>query len=97
MVFVKGKSGNPGGRPKKAWTWAGLLDSIANEVEPKTGKQYKELVSRRLWIEAINGNLIAVKEIFNRMEGMPGQHLDHTTAGQPLPQPIYGGKSADSV
>ena len=71
--FKPGQSGNPGGRPKKDWTWSGLLEQIANEVEPKSGKPFKELVSRRLWVDAVNGNLAAVKEILNRMEGLPMQ------------------------
>lgn len=69
--FPKGVSGNPGGRPKKDWTWSGLLEKVGEEIEPKTGKPFKELVSKRLWIDAINGNLGAIKEIFNRTEGLP--------------------------
>jgi hypothetical protein len=75
MVFVKGQSGNPGGRPKKDWTWAKLLERVGEEIEPKSGKKFKELVSRRLWLECVNGNLIAIKELFNRMDGMPMQKL----------------------
>lgn len=71
MPFQKGVSGNPGGRPKKDWTWGQLLEEVANEIEPKSGRPFKELVSRRLWIDAVNGNIAAQKEIMNRMEGLP--------------------------
>jgi len=83
--FPKGVSGNPGGRPKKDWTWSGLLEQVANEIEPKSGKPFKELVTRRLWVEAVNGNLGAQKEIMNRMEGMPTQNTDLTSGGKPIP------------
>lgn len=73
MPFQKGISGNPGGRPKRGWTWAGLLEEVGEEIEEKTGKKFRDLVSRRLWYEAVNGNLVAVKEILNRMDGMPTQ------------------------
>ena len=76
MVFVKGQSGNPGGRPKKEWTWAGMLEKIGDKTEPKTGRKFKELVSERLWIECVNGNITAIRELFNRMEGMPKQQTE---------------------
>jgi hypothetical protein len=76
MPFKKGQSGNPGGRPKKEWTWSKLLEKIGEEEEPKSGKKFKELVSRRLWVECVNGNMPAIKELFNRMEGMPKQQTE---------------------
>lgn len=76
MVFVKGQSGNPGGRAKKDWTFAMLLEQVADETEEKTGKQYKELVARRLFEEAIKGNMGAIKEIMNRMDGVPRQSAE---------------------
>ena len=75
---------NRKGRPPKNWSWAELLEEVANEVEPKTGKPYKELVIRRLWIAAANGNLNAQKEIFDRMEGRPKQQTDITTNGNSI-------------
>ena len=76
MVFVKGQSGNPGGRPKKEWTWAKLLEKVGEEIEPETGKKFKELVSKRLWVSCVNGNIVAIKELFNRMDGMPKQQTE---------------------
>jgi hypothetical protein len=87
--FKPGQSGNPGGRPKKDWTWSGLLEQVANEIEPKSRKPFKELVTRRLWVEAANGNLGAQKEIMNRMEGLPQARTDLTTQGEKLSSILY--------
>lgn len=76
MPFVKGQSGNPGGRPKKDWTWAKLLKKVGEEKEPKSGKKFKEVVSKRLWEECVKGNMPAIRELFNRMEGMPKQQTE---------------------
>ena len=103
MPFVKGQSGNPGGRPKKEWTWAGLLEEVGEEVEPKSGKKFKELVSKRLWISCINGNILAIKELMNRMEGMPLQRNIHEGDDErPIPidvkliiSKIYGNTSTE--
>lgn len=71
-----GKSANPGGRPKRSWTWSGLLEQVANEIEGTSGKPFKELVTKRLFVAAVNGDVHAMKEIFNRMEGLPRQGID---------------------
>jgi hypothetical protein len=73
MPFKKGVSGNPGGRPKREWTWANLLEQVGDEIETKSGKKFKDLVTKRLWVDAVNGSLGAQKEILNRMDGMPMQ------------------------
>ena len=64
---------NKGGRTKKYLTL--LLEQIGEETEPKSGKQFKELIARRTWIDAINGNPQARKEIFDRIEGLPTQSM----------------------
>lgn len=76
--FKPGQSGNPGGRPKKEWTWAGLLEAVGEETEIKSGQKFKDLVSKRMWVDAVNGSLGAQKEIMNRMEGMPKQPTEHS-------------------
>ena len=88
MVFKPGQSGNPGGRPKKEWTWAKLLEEVGEEVEPKSKKKYKELVSKRLWVACVNGNIHAIKELFNRMDGMPLRHVDITSDGEKIESPV---------
>ena len=73
-----GADANPNGRPKRDWTWSGLLEKVGEEIEEKSGKKFKDLVTRRLWVDAVNGSLGAQKEILNRMDGMPTQPTDLT-------------------
>jgi hypothetical protein len=76
--FVPGVSGNPHGRPKREWTWASLIEDFADrKVKTKDGGEYtyREAVIKRLYTEAANGNMLAVKEIMNRMDGMPSQPI----------------------
>lgn len=75
--FKPGESGNPNGRPKREWTWSGILEEVGEQIEPKSGKKFKELVSKRLWLKAVNGDTVAIKEIMNRMDGMPKQAIEH--------------------
>lgn len=82
MVFVKGKSGNPNGRPPAGFSWAETLREVGEEIEPTTGKKYRELVSRRIWLECVNGNVGAIKELFNRMEGLPRAVSDVNLTGK---------------
>ena len=84
---------NRGGRTKKYLTL--LLEQIGEEIEPKSGKQFKELIARRTWIDALNGNPQARKEIFDRIEGLPKQSVDVTTDGKPLIQIGYGHQRTD--
>lgn len=67
---------NRKGRPPRGWTWVDLLEEVGEEVEEKTGKKYKHLVSKRLWVECANGNISAIKELMNRTDGLPKQVLD---------------------
>jgi len=85
---------NRNGRPPKSWSWAELLEDVGEEIEEKTGKKFKHLVSKRLWFECINGNVGAIKELFNRMEGMPKQSTDITSKGEKIDS-LYGLLNSD--
>ena len=84
MTFVKGKSGNPGGRPKRDWSWSQELEKAVNETETRTGKTFRELVAKRVVAEAASGNINAIKELINRMDGFPLQYTDITSEGEHL-------------
>ena len=71
--YKPGQSGNPSGRPKSEWTWAGLLRKVAEEVDPARKKEFKRLVADSLFKRAISGDVNAIKEFGNRIDGMPQQ------------------------
>lgn len=77
MPFKKGDPNiNRKGRPSKGWAWTELLEEVGEQVEEKSGKKFKELVSKKLWEECAKGNIPAIRELFNRMEGMPKQQTE---------------------
>lgn len=96
--FLPGVSGNPNGRPKREWTWASLIEEYAEHkkevvVNKETGERkkytYRELVIKRLYNEAANGNMQAVREIFSRMDGMPDQNIGNTSGKNGLPSAFH--------
>ena len=65
----------------------------AVEKSEKDGVPVKVHVAQALVQAAVSGNIHAIKELMNRMDGMPKQQTDLTSGGEQLPAPIYGGKS----
>ena len=78
--FKKGKSGNPKGAPKKEWTMRGLIVQALEEAD-ETKKPYKEVIARKLANLAARGDMVAIKEVNNRIDGMPKQEIDTSTTG----------------
>lgn len=70
--FKPGQSGNPKGAPKKEWTMQSLIRQ-AMEKKDNEGLPYKLRVSFQLVALAANGDMQAIKEINNRLDGMPQQ------------------------
>lgn len=101
--FEPGKSGNPAGRPK------GLLNSktILNKFlaleekvrNPVTGLEEQmsqlEIIYLQQIAKARKGDLKAMKEIMDRLEGRAQQSVDHTTKGDKI-LPILGGISVQT-
>jgi hypothetical protein len=94
--FQKGESGNPKGRPKRDWTWAGLMEE-ASEEALESGKTKKEILVDKIFELALKGDMMAIKEVFNRMDGLPAKSVDVTTGNEPLPVPIFGGLSMTNL
>jgi hypothetical protein len=63
---------NRNGPPKKDWTMKGLLEESLEEAD-ETGTPYKKIVARKLRNLAVKGDMVAIKEVNNRMDGMPVQ------------------------
>jgi hypothetical protein len=72
MAFVKGQSGNPGGRPKAVMPDGRTLSEAAREHSPE---------ALRVLVEALSNPdtaLAAAKEILDRGFGRPAQALEIT-------------------
>lgn len=70
--FKPGQSGNIKGAPKREWTWAGVIQEAVEQQE-EDGTPIKSSVVKSLVREAKRGNVMAIKELMNRMDGMPLQ------------------------
>jgi hypothetical protein len=79
----KGQSGNPGGRPKKITTahdaLAGrtLPEAIRNQLKALgfTGKTWAQAYAFGAGVQAIKGDIPALKEITDRVEGKVAQPI----------------------
>lgn len=88
MTFVKGKSGNPKGRPKEGESWAKMLSNICEEELTHDGKTLskKEAICRRLVSEAAKGEQWAINALMDRIDGRPKtvSEIDHTSGGKEI-------------
>jgi hypothetical protein len=80
--FVKGKSGNPKGRPKLPDISEALAKILADE---KDGYTALEATLMALRAKAVKGDIRAAEALLDRAFGKPRQSVDHTTAGDKLP------------
>ena len=69
--WKKGQSGNPLGRPKKVTGMVDLLEELLNTVCPgdPENRTYAHQLMRSLMHQGLKGNLAALKEILNRVNG----------------------------
>lgn len=82
--FKKGQSGNPAGRPKDEWTWSGLLKEMADKQDGKSKKKLKKAIAKALFDQAKTGNIKAIREFGNRIDGRAKQQVDVTSRGKSL-------------
>lgn len=70
--FKPGQSGNPNGRPKRDWTVQSLIEEAMEESD-ESGVPAKKIIYQKLVNLAKRGDIQAVKEINQRLDGMPKQ------------------------
>lgn len=97
--WKKGQSGNPNGRPPKEWTMTQLYKDAGEEAD-ETGEPRKKIVARKLWEIAQKGDVTAIKELGNRIDGMPKQVIEGGDEDKPIRldinvmlDKVYGDKS----
>lgn len=86
-MFQKGVSGNPNGRPKKGQTMTDILEKTLKKKTVKVdGKLIsgKEAAAMKLLRLAMEGDVAALKYIFDRIDGKPNQTVKFNPADMPL-------------
>lgn len=75
--FVKGQSGNPKGRPKKAFYIPDILKKLLdNPINDQAKVTALEAICAKAIFQAIKGDKDARAWIANRLEGMPRQSIE---------------------
>ena len=72
MPFKTGRIANPTGINRRK-PWADAVRIVMNEVDPETQRPRLLLLAERLLTEALAGEMAAIKEIGDRMDGKPGK------------------------
>jgi len=72
MSFRKGQSGNPGGRSKDR-AWRDALRLAVNRLAEDGEQKLLNVIAEKLVALALEGNLAAIREIADRLDGKPTQ------------------------
>jgi len=82
--FQPGQSGNPKGKPKGARSMSTILRELLETTIEVDGEKipYSEAIIKKLIKRADKGNLIAIREIFDRMEGKAKQEVQMNIEGR---------------
>lgn len=91
-----GQVANPKGAPKKEWSLTQAMRDLLSEVDPQTKLTKRDLFVQKTLEQAAAGDPTSKKLIWNYIEGMPQQKVDHTSGGEKI-VPIYGGKSVQNA
>ena len=84
MPWVKGQSGNPGGRPKKPFAFITVIEEVLKEKGPD-GIENRRAIVRKLVEVARDGNLEAIKILLERVDGKAVERKEISgIAGGPL-------------
>lgn len=75
--FKPGQSGNPNGRPKGTKNLSTILKTILEEEIEDDGEKrtFQEAIIRKLLKKAKDGDIKAIMEIFDRVEGKAKQEV----------------------
>jgi hypothetical protein len=77
MPFKKGQSGNPGGQPKNR-VWRDAIERAIARREGKLDLQGIDLLADKLLDTAFAGDMPAMKEFGDRIEGKAIQAVEHS-------------------
>ncbi len=75
-AWKPGQSGNPAGRPKVRTLSEELRARLQEQYRGRDDRTYGRMVAEALVDRAINGDVMAIREVFDRVEGKPRQALN---------------------
>ena len=78
-AWIKGVSGNPLGAPKKETSMTKILNDVLEEESVKMNGDMisaKEAVARKILSIAMNGDMAALRYLYDRIDGMPRQTIE---------------------
>lgn len=83
-VGQKGYTGNPNGRPKKGTALTDILRSMLDKPasDSPDAPKLKEVVMQKLVNLALDGDMVALKYLTDRIDGTPVQMVDQTLEGE---------------
>ena len=78
-LFKPGESGNPGGRPKKAYSLTAMLrDAGEKVIDEATGLTRAQALAETMWKQAEDGDRQMAQYIVDRMDGKPKERVEHS-------------------
>lgn len=90
-MFQPGVSGNPNGRPKGAKNFTSKVKKALEKIAEGKDFTYEEALVKKILHKAIvEGNEQMIKLMWNYIDGMPVQAIDHKI--EQMPDPILGGE-----
>lgn len=75
MPWKKGQSGNPGGRSKDK-IWGDAIRIAVNEADEGGDRKKLRVLADRLVDKALEGDITAIKEIGDRLDGKAAQSVE---------------------
>lgn len=76
MPFVKGQSGNPGGRVKRELTVTGAIRQALSQKDDTTGRANRIVIAQRLLAMAKAGDIDAIKVVLDRSDGKVAEKIE---------------------
>lgn len=85
--LLPGHTANPNGRPKGTVSIVTALKRKLEEVPPGKEKTYLEYFIEQVMNKTVvEGDVAMMRDVINRIDGMPIQSIDHTSGGEKLGQ-----------